>query len=349
MNRPTIIAALVAAASTTAPLQADTVSLNDGSSVVGNITEITDAKLRIETTSLGTLEIDRANVAGFSTDEPRTIELESGERVIGRVINQGANLRIESESMSAVNVAPSKVAAAWVPGEESPAERQRREAHERRQWTGSLFFGLAGQTGTTEKLTFNGRLDLKQDLGDQRTFLYAQTRYSEENGTNSVNENIGGIRMEFDLDDNWYLWGKGEIENDQQEDIDLRASATAGVGYFVIREQDTEFKLRAGAGFIHESFGTGVNSNEGLFEAGYDYRNVLWDDIAFTHSLTYLPTFGDFTDDYRLNFDTAAEWAMGKSGDWRLRIGMQNKYDNTPVAGVERLDTWYYLNIGYAW
>lgn len=341
--------ALAAAIFAASPLAADTVNLSDGSSIIGTITEITETTITLESAALGAIEIKRENVTGFSTDEPRAVQLDSGERVVGRVIQRDDQQVIEGTEVGTVTVQPEQIQSAWQPGEESPNERKLREMRERREWTGSLFFGLAGQTGTNESLSFNGRADLRQDLGDQRHHLYAQTRFSEENGENNANENIGGVIAEFDLDDHWFLFAKGELENDEQEDLDLRATALGGVGYFVIREPDTEFKLRAALGLLHESFGTGENSNEALLELGYNYRNILWDDVAFTHSFNYLPVLGDFTDDYRLQFDTAAEWAMGTSGDWKLRIGMQNNYDNTPVAGVERLDTWYYLNIGYAW
>ncbi len=348
MTPTRFVIALVVTA-TTATLSADTVTLNDGSTIVGSIKTIAADTITIESASVGTLQINREHISGFSTDEPRTVELTSGERVIGRVIQQGDRQRIEGQSLQPVTVTPADITAAWLPGEESPEARNAREALERREWTGSLFFGLNGQTGTTEKLTFNGRIDLKQDLANQRTFLYAQTRFSEENGSNSVNENIAGARMEFDISEKWFVYGASEVENDEQEDLDLRASLTAGLGYFLIRDADTEFKLRAGAGLIHESFGNGDNSNDPLFEAGYDYKNILWDDVAFTHSMTYLPTLDDFASNYRINFDTAAEWAMGNNADWKLRLGMQNKYDNAPAASVERLDTWYYLNLGYAW
>ena len=70
-------------------LVADTVETRDGARLVGKITGITDKKITLDTTYAGALEINRAEVVGFSTDEPIYVRLENGITISGKISHTG--------------------------------------------------------------------------------------------------------------------------------------------------------------------------------------------------------------------------------------------------------------------
>jgi hypothetical protein len=81
----------------TCPACADQVILTYGDRISGHIISISKDAVRIDSPASGTIEIRRKYVDQLSTDEPRIVDLISGERVIGRLIAaEGKTLIIHS-------------------------------------------------------------------------------------------------------------------------------------------------------------------------------------------------------------------------------------------------------------
>jgi len=134
-----------------------------------------------------------------------------------------------------------------------------------------------------------------------------------------------------------------ELEYDEFEDLDLRATAAAGLGRYWIKKDEHEFKTRAGLGYRHEAFNNGVTRDDAIADLGMDYRVDIAPWLQFTHSGTFIPSLEDFGD-YRLNLDTAFIFPL-KNDAWKLKLGMRNDYNSNPTGDLERLDNTYYANI----
>ena len=216
-----------------------------------------------------------------------------------------------------------------------------------RPWKARFELGLNGDTGNNERFATRGRIEAKRETAHERLIIYVQGQYAKENGESTANEIFGGTRLEVDLDERWFVFGHVQLEKDEFEDLELRATATGGIGYFFIREADHELKGRAGIGFEHESFDSGEDERDIVAELGYDYRIDFNEWLRFTHSLTYYPALGDPLSDYRLVAETAGEVPLSKEEPWKLRLGMRNEYDGDPQPGIDYLDTSYFLNLVY--
>ena len=64
---------------------ADQVTLTYGDRISGRIISVNQDALRIQTPAFGIIQIERKYVEQISTDEPRVVDLVSGERVIGQL------------------------------------------------------------------------------------------------------------------------------------------------------------------------------------------------------------------------------------------------------------------------
>lgn len=341
-----------------ADARADQVHLSDGSTIVGKIAGLAEGKLTIETQYAGTLTIDAAGVTGFSADQVMSVLLESGDRVVGTPsYDAERGQRITSEAIGEVTVAEvSKVTAMWGGDGSAPAvaerdariaELEKRVEAFRDPWNYRLQFGVTGSTGNNERLAFNGRADAKREVELERLYLFAEGFYAEENNQRNKNEVLGGIRLERDISERTFLWGKAGLEFDEFENLDLRSTLSAGIGYFVIKEPTHEWKIRGGAGYQHEAFDDGSSDDNAVLDLGWDYRIDLHEYLRFTNSLTYYPALEEPLNDYRFMVETAAEVPIAGDQGWKLRAGMRNDYDAMPQPGVERLDTTYFLNLVY--
>jgi len=352
---------------------ADTVRLKDGSTLIGEVQRLVDGRLTIETGFAGALDIPVDQLAGLTTEGKRTVALDTGDRLVGRLVHADSEQRLVDTAFGEVTIEPNRIDGLWSPDAPAPQTREMRERHEaevaeieqrheqqvaelteRQQayeqpWSFRLEAGLNGETGNNERLAFNGRAEARREYPDERMNIFAQGRFAEENGERSANEIKGGWKLEVDVSERWFVFGKLGLEFDEFEDLDLRATVSSGVGYFFIQEEKQELTGRAGLGYQHESFDDDTSEDQAVAEFGYDYRLDVNSWLRFTHGLTYYPTFEDPIGDYRVEAETAGELPLSGDEQWKLRLGMRNEYDANPQPGIENLDTYYFLNVVYDW
>jgi len=339
--------AMIMAAGTLA--RGDVVELKDGSRLVGHVEKMVAGKLHLTTEFAGALEIDYEKVAGISTPQPLNVEFDSGERAVGSLMfDEAAGQSVGSEAGAAPrSFDVTTVRSMWQPGTDGPQLAAAKQAAEDAEpkWGLRVESGFNGQTGNTERASFLGRAEVTRTTLKDRTNIYGQGRFSRENGQRTVNEIMGGAGIEVDITDRLFWFAKGSLEHDEFENLDLRTNVTGGLGYFLIRQDDEELKVRGGLGYEHESFSDGLTDASAIAELGFDYRKDFNDHLRFTHSTTYYPKLDDFLNDYRLVSETAAELPLSQDKDWKLRLGLRNQYDAMPVADVDRLDTFYFANL----
>ena len=363
---------------------ADEIRLQDGSTIVGSIQKLINGEVVIDTSFAGELSVKAEQLESLQTDAPVAVQLESGDRVIGKIRMREGELMLTDTALGDVPLDLDSIAAITPPDAPTPSERQMQEQHDKQvaelndehkdemektkaekqreiealetlkdeykaKWSGRFAFGFSGETGNTETRSFRGSASALRETANERLSLFIRGKYEEDSGDKTVNQVIGGARLERDLSKRLFLFGETTLEFDEFENLDIRAIATGGVGYFFIREDKQELKGRAGFGIQHESFMDGMSSNEFIALLGYDYRLDINDDFRFTHSLTYYPTVDDPFSDFRLTAETAGEMPLGSDDAWKLRAGMRNEYDNAPPVNIDNLDTEYFVNLVYDW
>ena len=123
----------------------DTVETRDGARLVGKITGITDETIIMETVYAGSLEIKKAEVIGFSTDEPVFVRLKSGKTISGKVTHRGESRMEIGDSEGFLGTEMADIALSWVSGAKDPAVLKIREelAANRRMLTFEIGFDMS--------------------------------------------------------------------------------------------------------------------------------------------------------------------------------------------------------------
>lgn len=363
-----------------APGLADEVHLQDGSRLMGDVVYLQDGTLTIETDFAGRLEISADRVSGISLDNEAMVTLNSGDRLRGtprytaeqgqRLIGTLAGEVTLSEELSLVAITdPSEtdVSAAARPEpirklEQEHAEEveQLKEEHaarvteleERQQgfmdpWSGSIALGINGASGNSDHFGVNGRAEARRATNGDRLMLYLEGSLQEENSDTTANEVLAGGTLERDINRDWFVFGNLDFEKDEFEDLELRAVANAGIGYFLARSDAFTWKALVGAGYQHETFTDNSVQDEAIVSFGYDLNYHYNEWLEFLHKLTYFPSITSPTEDYRLVSNLAAQMPVGNTENWKLRLNLRNQYDSMPRPGIEDLDTVYSLNLVY--
>ena len=337
MIRLTFILVLTMAGSLSA--RADDIRLDDGSRLFGTVTGIDAETLTLETEFAGTLNIQRKQISGIVTDAPVRVVLDSGERVVGRLVLEDSGAQ-SIASDTAGRFALMRDAITAVEDPDSPVAEQRPTA----AWTSEVSLAISGASGNTEEFRSLARFAALRESNGERLQLGLQGRFGRQDGREVDNEIIGSVGLERDISERWFVLGGVRLERDELEDIELRANIDFGMGYFVIREERQEFKPRLGVGFQHESF-DGAGTNEDIVGVlGWDYRYDMNSRWRFTHVLDYRPTFSDPANEFRVDSE-AAMTTMLNDGRWGLRFLLSNRYNADPAPGIDELDTVYAVGI----
>lgn len=347
-------ATVVAVALGVASSPADTVTLSDGSRVIGTVERLGEGKLILKTEFAGTLEIDATIVTSISTDSKVNIGMTTGDRLVGPIRWQPSQKTATiNTAMGKVPVQVNDIAAVWPEGAKSPEQLaieaqvalEKKELEARiGKWSFTLEAGILSKEGNKELVEARGRMELKRKSSIDLLKFYVAGDYGEQNNVRSTAEARGGGYYEYNFTERWFAYTGVEFEYDEFEMLDLRATLTLGGGYYWIREEAQELKTRVGTGYRHESFFSGVTVDDALLDLGLDYRIDIKPWLTFTHATSYQPSVGDFAD-YRLVFDNALVFPIGDSDMWKFKVGALFEYDNLPAPGVEQLDKTFYGNV----
>lgn len=348
---------------------ADELLLEDGSKIVGSVQQFTSESVVVQTEFAGELNVPADKVTGVKSTGPVIVTLSTGEQVVGTLTydadkghiltgTSSGDVPLNKDDIAAfvqANEANLQTAGLAEPTAETTTANDARleelkdryiEAlrNQEPNWDVKLQIGINGETGNSESFNVFGGVDAVRTAYDNRLYLDVWGRLNERNGVQTANEIQAGARWELDLTDRLFAYVKGRAEHDEIEDIKYRLTGTGGLGYFVFREPDMEWKVRGGIGYEHETRGDDSKSDNVIGELGYDFRKDFAPWLLFTNSFTYYPTLED-ANDYRMEMDTAGEIPLTNDKDWKLRMGMRNTYDSITAPDVERLDTFYYATI----
>jgi putative salt-induced outer membrane protein YdiY len=332
------------------PGRADEIHTTDGSRLVGTIQRWTTEKLVIETKIAGTLEIARSDIVAIATESPVTVRFESGDRLVGTMtVSPDLKTTTIKTALGEMEVSSEQISAVWPEGAESPEMIALREDLKASQealkpdWTVTFEGSAVMKEGNTDRIDARARFDAKRRTDMDLLHFYAQVLYAEDNDVRSQNEYIAGTRYRNDISDRWYWYLRSELEYDEFENLDLRATVTGGGGYFWIKKPEQELATSVGAGYRHESYSDSRSEDSAILDLGLNYRLDIADWAQFTHETIYSPDVEEFSD-YRITADTALVFPF-KNDRWKWKMGIRNEYNSNPDPGLDRLDNTYYTSL----
>lgn len=326
-----------------ATTRADVVRTKEGAELIGTITLIDQGRIHLETSYAGLLKIKQDRVETFEFTEPRVLRLKSGSVIAGSVRKpDDLTLRIVSEE-GVLETSVSEVAAAWRPDDEDPEI-----VRNQRRWHGKSSFDLIGRSGGTDSFRVGATLEMDLKSPKDTLSFFFEYEEAEENG-NKVDSNIeAGMSYEsfFRKVHGWYL--RSRFETDPIDDIQLRSTFGTGISYRILNAPHKRLVFRTGVGYRQTTYDSDIeNESVTVLDLGLLHRYKYKNHFEMRNSLTAVPTSDDFSN-YRLVQDSYVEMPIGREGNWKIRIGIKNEYENV-AQEEEELDTGYYTKMVYSW
>lgn len=331
-------------------VSADVIVTSDGSRLVGTIEQWADGTVVLDTEFAGRLKIDAGKIKSITTEGRLNVEFTSGDRLVGTLTSESRqNETVMHTELGEIPIAPERIKAAWRVGADSPdviALKQKMEQAQealKPRWTTTLEVGGSMREGNIDTKKIRGRFDLQRKTDQDLLKFFLAVHFAEQDDLRTENEYKGGIWYENQLDERQFWYTRTELEFDEFENLDLRATASAGLGRYWLKQPERELKTSAGLGYRHEAFNTGRTTGQAVIDLALNYRVDLAPWVQLTHSGLFSPAIEDFGD-YRLDFDTAFVFPF-KQENWKLKLGMTNQYSSNPQPGIVRLDNTYYANV----
>lgn len=205
-------------------------------------------------------------------------------------------------------------------------------------WSGSFAAGFAGSFGNTDKQSAFARGEASRDWeGDQRSTLTAAYYYGASDGDRDDNKFEGIALHEWLLPESkWSIFLQGNFDYDEFQSWEYRASAFAGFGYELMREEDFELDGRIGAGVTKE-FNSPNDDLRAEALLGLDARWQISDKQELTASTTWYPSLSDGGEYRTVN---RADWTVLLDEEMNLSLaaGIRHEYQSERAPGVEPND-----------
>ena len=333
------------------PAQAlDFITTKDGGHITGVISQITQDTIVINTDYAGEITLQRDKVTGFSTQQTLSIRFRDDSTTTGQIEQQNGLLHIQDTDQSIFS-SFDNIIEGWKPTDKDP-QLVRVEAEQQaatRQWHYQTDLDLAGKEGNSDE--FGLKVGFTAELkGQADSFkIYTRIHQAEQNGEDSSDEIILGSEYNADVDDIWGWYLRAEFEKDEFENLDLRSLLGAGLTYRLFNNPPIYgTQLRAGLAYRHERFQDGTTEQSPSLDLGLDHYWQFAEWGKVTTKLTYTPAVDDLND-YLINHDTGVEFALSDTGQWQLKLGLENDYNSLPAEGRKHLDTSYYSRLQLKW
>jgi putative salt-induced outer membrane protein YdiY len=145
--------------------------------------------------------------------------------------------------------------------------------------------------------------------------------------------------------DNFYGFFRVDGLHDGIADIQYRLTLAPGIGYYFVKEKDTDVSVEVGPGWIDEKLGH-LYKNYAVMRLAEKIHQTISDRSRMWETLEYLAQM-DNLGDYIMNAEIGIEADLTKNKRLSLRCTLDDTYNNVPALGRLKNDLKLITAIAY--
>jgi hypothetical protein len=315
--------------------EVDTILLEGGDSVSGQITKVTDSSVTLVHKALGEFETPKSRIEGVIIAHHVFGEIKV---LPGQVISLAAaepKLQDQQETEERDDV--------WFEPEFKKLNAMAAKL-QKGKWSFTADFSLDTTSGNQDEEATRLGIHIERNL--PREILAVDSSYYHKISEGSVTDNkftLGSLHDWLLPGSRWFYFVAGRFDYDEFESWEKRANVQTGPGYNLIKTDEVLFNLRLGAGGRKE---WGSQNSDIKFEglAGLDFRWKITEKQTFETSLWYFPVLTDF-DDYRTRTTVNWRYRLAEELNLGLLVGLLHESQSVVDPGNENSDTRVYSGI----
>ncbi|MGD8367063.1 MAG: DUF481 domain-containing protein [Desulfobacterales bacterium] len=309
------------------------VRLKNGDRLTGNILKLEEGKLTLQTDYAGGIQLDWSEVSCLSTDRVHAFLLPDRTRYRGiaecpeagvlQIRQEGADQtrRVPISALQSVNPAPSV------------------------RYKGSLTAGGSVASGNTESRSLYGNGSLGVRSEKHRLTLSGRSNYAENDDTLTArNANAFG-KYDYFFTRKLFGYGQTLLEEDRLQDLNLRATFGAGLGFQFFDTDRLALYAEAGPSYVNENYENTENRGyaSGRWSVRFDWQ-ILPERVKFFHLHELYVSLED-TEDFYIRSEQG--FRLPLIDKFFFNLQMDYDYKNKPAADKKNADLRYLLGLGY--
>lgn len=195
----------------------------------------------------------------------------------------------------------------------------------------------------TEQITMRSFAGFKEDVWSINASFNA---YLSIIDTVQSARRDGTVSYRYFFKNNWFATSSLDFLNSDEQKLRLRTTGLLGLGSNIMRRQNANLLLIAGAAFNEEIYNEEVGERNLSYEGflTVEYNLFGSGDVSIRTNGTIFPSFTE-KNRYRLQYVLDFQWALPK--DFNLVLGYSINYDNKPPDGTS--DTDYVVSLTFGW
>ncbi|MBV9339735.1 MAG: DUF481 domain-containing protein [Acidobacteria bacterium] len=317
------------------PAVAEHVFLINGDRLSGTIVLSEGKTLTLHTDYAGDLTVEWGQVKGVESEQDMHVEFKDGRTAVGRLTSSDGQLQVATKSGGTVS---SPVADVKGLRDEAAYEKARHPGM-LEGWKSGLNLGFALTRGNSQTKNISLAFSATRQTFDDKLSAYANSVYATNDAPGAVpsttaNTAGGGLRYDHDLNKKLFGFGIADFFSDALQGLNLRSVFGGGLGYHVIKRENTTLDLLAGADYTHESYTT-LSRNLIALIVGEELSHKLGKSTTLNQRLNFYPDV-NHAGDFRTTFDFGTVTKIHK---W---LGWQNSFSDIyvtdPPAGKKQND-----------
>jgi len=311
----------------------DTIYLQKGDRITGEVKEMENNYLRLSTNDVGTVKVEWNKIDSVKILNTMRIELEDGRIMYGVLLTGGikgscyiwrrAGDPLLMELVHIVGLSPI---------EEKFVNRL----------NGTLSTGLSYvKASDVLQLNFNGSVDYLAEKNHGE--LFYDGLYTEDKDS-ITQRHHGGATFRRILPRSWFLISTISLESNSELELDLRTNWGVGGGNNIIRTNFSNLYIAGGAQFNREtSKGIEQFNIEGLVLTNYSVFIYDDPDVSFDISASLIPSITDLGR-VRSNISSNLKWEI--FNDFFLKWSFYYTFDSKPLSVTAAKNDWAVTLLG---
>jgi putative salt-induced outer membrane protein YdiY len=313
----------------------DELLLKNWDRLTGKTVRMENGKLIFRTSYAGDVTIDWNEVSSLKTDIPILFVLDEQNAIKG-IAEPGdeGKLKIKSEKIeegvsvglaSVTSINPKKVPSVKI--------------------NARVNAGLDVRKGNTETENYHVDGEFVARTEKNRYSVGAEFNLQYDTNEKSADNRLAYLKYDHFLSDKLYFYTNGSFESDEFQDLNLRTTLGAGLGYQIFETDMMNLSMEAGPSYVNENYDEGEDNDYGAGRWAVNFDRYFFDKtFQLFHRHVGLVSLED-TSDIVVKTRTGIRFPFQK----HLNLTAQYNWDwdDQPAEGAEKVDRQYLLTLGY--
>lgn len=315
--------------------QNDKITLNNDDSVVGEIKNMKQGVLTIETSySDSDFKIEWDGIKSLFSESSFLVTLSNGQRYNGKIRSTvDSQLNILTDDHGIINVNADEIV--------------NLESVDKGFWSqvyASVDVGL-DMTKANNLKQVSSRSNIGYLAERWSTDFFYNALSSDQDSVDKVSRDDVGIDFKYYFQRKWFGVVSTNFLSNTEQKLDLRSNGRLGIGTYLLQSNAVYWNLSGGASFNMENYEDPTNDRDSW--EGYIFSELNMFDTGDLSLASKIGIYPSFTENGRWRSDFNFDVKYDLPRDFYVRMGLTLNYDSEPVEGAS--DTDYVFTTGFGW